>query len=203
MVPAPSGFTSRSRVSAHGTTDTPRGSARSEPRLTWHERHRSSLTRGQRAADAMRNRMGSRGYIGGFIAFMRVWAAVNTTGIRWDPLPYILLNVFLSMLAGLQGAILLIAAKRLDGIAAALAQHDFDTNAAAKVDVEALLEINHRQLLVLAGLQAIMGRTSSGPERAPFPQPEVVPLGGAGRAGSRSRPPLRGSGASTPARATR
>lgn len=41
-------------------------------------------------------------------------------------------NLFLSMLAGLQGAILLIAAKRQDAIAAALAEHDYETNLAAK-----------------------------------------------------------------------
>jgi uncharacterized membrane protein len=142
-------------------------SARSEQRLTWHQRHHSSLTRGERAADAMRNVMGSWGFVGGFVAFMLIWAAANTVGIRWDPYPYILLNLFLSMLAGLQGAILLIAAKRQDGIAAALAQHDFETNAAAKVDIEALLEINHRQLLMLADLGAILGRTV--PEPAPLP----------------------------------
>jgi uncharacterized membrane protein len=50
------------------------------------------------------------------------------------------------MLAGLQGAILLIAAKRQDAIAAALAQHDYDTNVAAKADIEELLAINRRQL---------------------------------------------------------
>ena len=50
------------------------------------------------------------------------------------------------MLAGLQGAILLIAAKRQDAIAAALAQHDYDTNVSAKNDIEELLMINRRQL---------------------------------------------------------
>ncbi|MGY2744711.1 putative membrane protein [Arthrobacter sp. UYCu723] len=36
------------------------------------------------------------------------------------------------MLAGLQGAILLIAAKRQDAIAAAMAQHDYDTDLQSK-----------------------------------------------------------------------
>jgi integrase len=51
----------------------------------------------------------------------------NAFEVSWDPYPYIVLNLFLSMLAGLQGAILLIAAKRQDAIAAALAQHDYAT----------------------------------------------------------------------------
>lgn len=73
----------------------------------------------------------------------------------WDPYPYILLNRFLSMLAGLNGVILLIAAKRQDAIAAAMAQHDFDTNVEAKAEIEQLMAINGRQLQGLAELQTL------------------------------------------------
>ena len=120
----------------------------------WHDQHKETLTRGQRAADIMRNGMGSWPFVGGFVAFMLIWAAVNTVlaSHSWDPYPFILLNLFLSMLAGLQGAILLIAAKRQDAIAAALAQHDYDTNVEAKADIEALLEINRRQLTLIEEL---------------------------------------------------
>jgi len=105
--------------------------------------------------------MGSWAFVGGFVAFMLIWAGLNLLATRWDPYPFILLNLFLSMLAGLQGAILLIAAKRQDGISAALAQHDFDTNAAAKIDIELLLEINNRQLLMIADLQRMVTAASS------------------------------------------
>jgi uncharacterized membrane protein len=110
--------------------------------------------------------MGSWTFVGGFIAFMLVWAAVNTFAGGWDAYPYILLNLLLSMLAGLQGAILLISAKRQDSISAALAQHDFDTNAAAKVDIELLLDINNRQLAMIADLHRALagrGRTVTSP----------------------------------------
>jgi len=114
----------------------------------WHTKANSNLSRGERAADIMRNGMGSWAFVGSFVAFMIVWAITNATlgGRGWDPYPFILLNLFLSMLAGLQGAILLIAAKRQDAIAAALAQHDYDTNVSAKNDIEELLMINRRQL---------------------------------------------------------
>ena len=114
----------------------------------WHTKATSNLTRGQRAADLMRNGMGSWAFVGGFVAFMIAWAITNSVlgGQSWDPYPFILLNLFLSMLAGLQGAILLIAAKRQDAIAAALAQHDYDTNVSARNDIEELLMINRRQL---------------------------------------------------------
>ena len=81
--------------------------------------------------------------------------AVNLLPIKWDGYPFILLNLFLSMLAGLQGAILLIAAKRQDAFAAALAEHDYETNVAAKHDIEELIEINKKQLYIIEELRAM------------------------------------------------
>lgn len=104
----------------------------------------------------MRNVMGSWRFVGGFVLFMLLWALLNSFTGAWDVYPFILLNLFLSMLAGLQGAILLIAAKRQDGISAALARHDFETNVAAKADIEALLEINRHQVVMIAELHELM-----------------------------------------------
>ena len=63
--------------------------------------------------------MGSWPFVFTFFAVMIAWALVNTLLIEhilkhkpFDPYPYILLNLFLSMLAGVQAAALLIAAKR-------------------------------------------------------------------------------------------
>jgi len=142
-------------------------SARETPPVTWHESQKESLTAGERAADRMRNIMGSWPFVGGFVLFMILWAAVNSVTAGWDPYPFILLNLFLSMLAGLQGAILLIAAKRQDAIAAALAKHDYDTNIAAKTDIESLLTINHRQLAMIEELQAVLDRLDPGAAKKP------------------------------------
>jgi uncharacterized membrane protein len=79
------------------------------------------LSRGERAADIVRNKMGSWGFVFTFTTFMFVWATVNVVVLAnrgWDPYPFILLNLMLSALAGLQGSILLIAAKRADAVAA-------------------------------------------------------------------------------------
>jgi len=92
---------------------------------------------------------------------MVVWAILNTAMRGWDPYPFILLNAFLSVLAGLQGAILLIAAKRQDAIAAALSQHDYETNLAAKDDIDAGLEIINRPLEMIAEFQEILRRLDS------------------------------------------
>jgi len=85
------------------------------------------LTRGERAADLVRNGMGSWPFVLAAAIFLAVWMAFNRD-VGFDPYPFILLNLVLSCIAALQGAILLIAAKREDQISAALAQHDFETD---------------------------------------------------------------------------
>src|SRR5438874_1328035 len=114
----------------------------------WHKEHQSHLTFGERSADRLRNGMGSWTFVFSFIVIMLLWALLNTVALvrHWDKYPFILLNLFLSMLAGLQGAILLIAARRVDSVSAAMAQHDYDTNVAAKEEIEALMAINREQL---------------------------------------------------------
>lgn len=74
--------------------------------------------------------MGSWPFVFTFFAIMIVWALVNTLLFEhilhhkaFDPYPYILLNLFLSMIAGVQAAALLIAAKRADSISSEVAIH--------------------------------------------------------------------------------
>jgi uncharacterized membrane protein len=124
----------------------------------WHREHKASLSRGERAADRMRNGMGSWRFVFLFLIFMGVWAFLNTEGAihHWDKYPFILLNLFLSMLAGLQGAILLIAAKRADAISAAMAEHDYQTNVRAKQEVEELMALNREQLRKIDELTALI-----------------------------------------------
>lgn len=79
----------------------------------------------------MRNMMGSWPFVFCFFGIMIAWAVFNSVFYLggqhhkhgFDPYPYILLNLFLSMLAGVQAAALLIAAKRADAIASEIALH--------------------------------------------------------------------------------
>jgi uncharacterized membrane protein len=101
----------------------------------WHKhpgvRSGDELSRGERAADTMRNTMGSWPFVFTFFGVMIVWAIVNSVFYLggqhgkhgFDPYPYILLNLFLSMLAGVQAAALLIAAKRADQVSSEIALH--------------------------------------------------------------------------------
>ena len=116
----------------------------------WHKhptvRTGEQLTLGEKAADRMRNGMGSWPFVFAFFGFMIAWAIANSMfhlgGANgkhgFDPYPYILLNLFLSMLAGIQAAALLIAAKRADQIASEIAVHtERNTD-----DIKTLLQVN-------------------------------------------------------------
>ena len=108
----------------------------------WHRhpgvRSGDELTRGERAADKMRNGMGSWGFVFGAVGFLGLWMALNAKLFSFDKYPCILLNLVLSCVAALQGAILLIAAKRSDQISSELAQHDYQTDQDAKSILDAL-----------------------------------------------------------------
>lgn len=116
----------------------------------WHRhpgvRSGDQLSLGERAADRMRNTMGSWPFVFVFFAVMIAWAVANSMfhlGGKhgkhgFDPYPYILLNLFLSMLAGVQAAALLIAAKRADAVSSEIALHtERNTD-----DLKALVEEN-------------------------------------------------------------
>jgi uncharacterized membrane protein len=85
------------------------------------------LSLGERAADKLRNGMGSWGFVFSALVFLAGWMLGNRN-VGFDKYPFILLNLILSCLAAMQGAILLIAAKREDQISSDLARHDYETN---------------------------------------------------------------------------
>lgn len=100
-------------------------------------RSEEQLTLGERAADSMRNRMGSWAFVFGALLFLAGWM-IGNRNVGFDPYPFILLNLILSCLAAMQGAILLIAAKRQDQISSELALHDYQTNVEADEIVKAI-----------------------------------------------------------------
>jgi uncharacterized membrane protein len=120
----------------------------------WHRhpavRSGEQLTLGERSADKMRNGMGSWAFVFGAVGFLCVWMLFNrNTG--FDPYPFILLNLVLSCVAALQGAILLIAAKRSDQISSELAQHDYETDCQS----EELLKTLHEEFSELRRQHAV------------------------------------------------
>jgi uncharacterized membrane protein len=117
------------------------------------------LSLGERAADKMRNGMGSWAFVFCACAFLAIWMGVNGLIAHahhhtFDPYPFILLNLVLSCVAALQGAILLIAAKRSDQISSELAQHDYEADVAS----HELLQTLTVNFAALAEQHEAMGR---------------------------------------------
>lgn len=120
----------------------------------WHRhpavRSGDQLTRGERAADVLRNSMGSWGFVFGALLFLAGWMLGNRN-VGFDPYPFILLNLVLSCLAALQGAILLIAAKRQDQIGSELAMHDYEVNQQTEEIVQAIHQLTGEIHAVVVG----------------------------------------------------
>ena len=127
---------------------------------------------GQRAADAVASFGGSWTFVGLFGATMLIWVGLNAVllmnrGQTFDPYPYILLNLFLSMLAAIQAPVILMSQNRQSEKDLHSSEHDYEVNLKAeleimllheKIDVlrekewEELLRLQRKQLELLAAL---------------------------------------------------
>jgi uncharacterized membrane protein len=107
---------------------------------TWHERHADSLSFGQQLADKVANGMGSWRFIIIQTILVVAWMVFNFIGFiyHWDPYPFILLNLLFSTQAAYAAPIIMMAQNRQSQRDRAQAQADFDTNVAAKKEIEAL-----------------------------------------------------------------
>jgi uncharacterized membrane protein len=146
-------------------------------RADWHDhpgvRSGRQLTFGERAADKMRNGMGSWAFVFVSLAFLGVWMGYNR-GTGFDRYPFILLNLLLSCVAALQGAILLIAAKRSDQISSELARHDYHADLKAEKLVEKLTAQFAQMAAQHEALQRQVGELTAALQRGQVPrQPET------------------------------
>jgi len=112
---------------------------------TWLDKHRETLTYGQRIADSVANGMGSWAFIIGQSIFVLIWMTMNVIGFiqHWDPYPFILLNLIFSTQAAYAAPIIMMAQNRQSQRDRLQAQADYDTNLEAKKEIEALqLQLN-------------------------------------------------------------
>ncbi|MEO8389676.1 MAG: DUF1003 domain-containing protein [Polaromonas sp.] len=117
---------------------------------------------GLRAADAVARFGGSWTFVGLFAAVMLGWVGVNAVlllsqGRTFDPYPYILLNLFLSMLAAIQAPVILMSQNRQAQKDRITAEHDYEVNLKAELEIMLLHEkidaLRDLQWAELIGLQ--------------------------------------------------
>lgn len=77
------------------------------------EKHlEDTLTLGQKIADSVARFGGSWTFIISFVSVMIVWILINSLaifGLKFDPFPFILLNLFLSMVAAIQAPLIMMS----------------------------------------------------------------------------------------------
>jgi len=97
-------------------------------------------TFGERIADVVAGFGGSWTFIIAFCVAMAVYLAIDQAMGRhaWDPYPYILLNLFLSMLAAIQAPIIMMSQNRQDTKDRLRGELDYDVNRRAEVEIQGL-----------------------------------------------------------------
>ena len=107
--------------------------------------YEGTATFGQRAADAVASFGGSWTFIGLFAGILVTWVGLNSFYLirhhdDFDPYPYILLNLFLSMLAALQAPVILMSQNRQAEKDRLNAEHDYEVNLKAELEIMLLHE---------------------------------------------------------------
>ncbi|HVG18363.1 MAG TPA: DUF1003 domain-containing protein [Blastocatellia bacterium] len=100
-------------------------------------------TFGQRLADRVAAFGGSWTFILIFGAILSSWVVLNSfilarRGDAFDPYPYILLNLFLSMIASLQAPVIMMSQNRQAAKDRLDAAHDYEINLKAELEIMAL-----------------------------------------------------------------
>jgi uncharacterized membrane protein len=100
----------------------------------------AEATFGERVADAVAGFGGSWKFIIAFAVTLVIYTAVNLALGRsaWDPYPFILLNLFLSMLAAIQAPVIMMSQNRQDTKDRLRGELDFEVNRRAEAEIQAL-----------------------------------------------------------------
>lgn len=95
-------------------------------------------TFGERIADHVARFGGSWTFIITFAITLTVYTAINVAlkGSAWDPYPFILLNLFLSMLAAIQAPVIMMSQNRQDTKDRLRGELDFDVNRRAEAEIQ-------------------------------------------------------------------
>ncbi|HEV3057564.1 MAG TPA: DUF1003 domain-containing protein [Vicinamibacterales bacterium] len=97
-------------------------------------------TFGERIADVVAGFGGSWTFIIIFLTVLVIYTIINVVLGRsaWDPYPFILLNLFLSMLAAIQAPVIMMSQNRQDTKDRLRGELDYDVNRRAETEIQAL-----------------------------------------------------------------
>jgi len=102
-------------------------------------------TAGERIADSVAAFGGSWAFIITFLVALIVYTAINIAmrARAWDPYPFILLNLFLSMLAAIQAPVIMMSQNRQDKKDRVRSEMDYEVNRRAESEIQNLANKMH------------------------------------------------------------
>ena len=128
-------------------------------------------TFGERVADTVAGFGGSWTFILTFLAGLVGYAGLSLFmgKASWDPYPFILLNLFLSMLAAIQAPVIMMSQNRQDTKDRLRGELDFDVNRRAEVEIQGLSRKLNMLDDKIADIDNFLRNKLEGPERAGAP----------------------------------
>lgn len=98
-------------------------------------------TLGERMADGVAKFGGSWAFVTTFAVILIAYTTINSVLAKpWDPYPFILLNLFLSMLAAVQAPIIMMSQNRQDSKDRLRSELDYRVNLKAELEIEEILQ---------------------------------------------------------------
>jgi uncharacterized membrane protein len=113
------------------------------PLKSWHVAHLENSSTGARVADRVAAFIGSWQFIIIQSVIFAIWVVVNTlwllSAYQFDPYPFILFNLFMSAEAAYSSPLILMSQNRQAERDRVQAENDYQTNVAAKEEIETVL----------------------------------------------------------------
>jgi len=121
----------------------------------------TEATFGERVADHVARFGGSWPFIVLFSVLVGVYTLVNVrlAGQAWDPYPFILLNLFLSMLAAVQAPVIMMSQNRQDKKDRLRGELDYEVNRRAAADVQSVAGKVNRLAEHLGDVEELLRQT--------------------------------------------
>lgn len=126
------------------------------------------LTLGQRIADWVVALVGSWGFIISQSTLLCLWAFLNLTAWmrHWDPYPFILMNLVLSLQAAYTAPMIMMSQNRQAARDRIEAHNDYQINLKAEIEIRTIMETLNAQNIAIAELHAMVeevrGRNHAG-----------------------------------------
>ena len=125
---------------------------------------KEQLTAGQKAADWIAAKVGSWEFIIGQSILLSLWALLNVTAwvSHWDPYPFILMNLVLSMQAAYTAPMIMMSQNRKADRDRIEAHVDFEVNIKAETEIRVIMENLEAQNLAIAELHRMLEEMHAG-----------------------------------------